>query len=154
MRIRYQEDGNGNRTQPVTGWIRETPGGPVFETSLDLYLSAPYLEPAALGLTLAHDLYSYPLSLDLVGDVTFLDDGRLQIEQRNQAAQSIEVDITFSRGGSVAAPTPPGRGHDPELLEVAVYEVVLGHVVQVGQLRRVELILLRLVPVEGWRSGR
>ncbi|MCH2552928.1 MAG: Ig-like domain-containing protein [Alcanivorax sp.] len=103
MRIRYQEDGNGNRTQPVTGWIRETPGGPVFETSLDLYLSAPYLEPAALGLTLAHDLYSYPLSLDLVGDVTFLDDGRLQIEQRNQAAQSIEVDITFSRGGSVAA---------------------------------------------------
>ncbi|HBP68901.1 MAG TPA: hypothetical protein DD717_11875 [Alcanivorax sp.] len=75
----------------------------MFETSLDLYLSAPYLEPAALGLTLAHDLYSYPLSLDLVGDVTFLDDGRLQIEQRNQAAQSIEVDITFSRGGSVAA---------------------------------------------------
>jgi hypothetical protein len=113
MRIRYQEDGNGNRTQPVTGWIRETPDGPVFETRLDLYLSAPYLEPAALGLTLAHDLYSYPLSLDLVGDVTFLDDGRLRIEQRNQAAQSVEVDITFRRDGEVAAANmtlgiPPG----------------------------------------------
>ena len=93
MRIRYQEDGNGNRTQPVTGWIRETPDGPVFETSLDIYLSAPYLEPSAAGLTLSHDLYSYPLSLDLVGDVTFLDDGRLQIEQRNQAAQEVVVNI-------------------------------------------------------------
>ncbi len=55
MRIRYQEDGNGNRTQPLTGWIRETPAAPVFETSLDIYLSAPYLAPSAIGLTLPHD---------------------------------------------------------------------------------------------------
>ncbi|MEP1895723.1 Ig-like domain-containing protein [Alloalcanivorax venustensis] len=103
MRIRYQEDGNGNRNQPVTGWIRETPEGPVFETSLDIYLSAPYLEPSAAGLTLSHDLYSYPLSLDLVGDVTFLDDGRLQIEQRNQAEQDVEVSISLDDGGVIKA---------------------------------------------------
>ncbi|MGB1203271.1 MAG: hypothetical protein ACPG75_06870, partial [Alloalcanivorax venustensis] len=103
MRIRYQEDGNGNRTQPVTGWIRETPDGPVFETSLDIYLSAPYLEPSAAGLTLSHDLYSYPLSLNLVGDVTFLDDGRLQIEQRNQAEQDVAVSISLDDGGVIKA---------------------------------------------------
>jgi len=103
MRIRYQEDGNGNRTQPVTGWIRETPDGPVFETSLDIYLSAPYLAPSAIGLTLSHDLYSYPLSLDLVGDVTFLDDGRLQIEQRNQVEQDVDVSISLDDGGVLKA---------------------------------------------------
>ncbi|MBM7335231.1 MAG: Ig-like domain-containing protein [Alcanivorax sp.] len=92
MRIRYEDRGNG-RTEPVTGWIRETPDGPVFETNLDIYLSAPYLRPSAAGLQLSHDLYSYPLSLNLVGDVTFLEDGRLQIEQRNQQEQDVVVNI-------------------------------------------------------------
>jgi len=103
MRIRYEDDGNGNRTQPVTGWIRETPDGPIFETDLDIYLSAPYLQPTAAGLPLSHDLYSYPLSLNLVGDVTFLEDGRLQIEQRNQVEQDVEVGISLDDGGVLRA---------------------------------------------------
>jgi len=103
MRIRYEDDGNGNRTQPVTGWIRETPDGPIFETNLDIYLSAPYLQPTAAGLPLSHDLYSYPLSLHLVGDVTFLEDGRLQIEQRNQVEQDVEVGISLDDAGVLRA---------------------------------------------------
>ena len=112
MRIRYEDRGNG-RTEPVTGWIRKTPDGPIFETNLDIYLSAPYLRPSAAGLELSHDLYSYPLSLNLVGDVTFLEDGRLQIEQRNQVEQDVEVDISLDDGGNLKAANmtlgiPPG----------------------------------------------
>ncbi|EKF73120.1 hypothetical protein A11A3_15242 [Alcanivorax hongdengensis A-11-3] len=96
MRVRYQKDGSGNRTQPVTGWIRNGDDGPIFETTLDLYLSAPYLEPKALGLTLNHDLYSYPLTLKLSGPVTFLDDGRLQIGLVNvEAPDSIKVNLSL-----------------------------------------------------------
>ncbi len=102
MRIRYEDRGNG-RTEPVTGWIRETPDGPVFETNLDIYLSAPYLAPEALGIPLSHDLYSYPLSLTLVGDVTFLEDGRLQIEQRSTQPQSIDTTISFDPDGNLQA---------------------------------------------------
>jgi hypothetical protein len=96
MRIRYQDDGSGNRTEPVTGWIRETPDGPVLDIELDVYLSAPDLEPEALGLTLTHDLYSYPLSLSLSGPVTFLPDGRMRIEQLNVTTpDSIDVNISL-----------------------------------------------------------
>ncbi|NQY84516.1 MAG: Ig-like domain-containing protein [Alcanivorax sp.] len=102
MRIRYEDRGEG-RTEPVTGWIRQGDDGPVFETNLDIFLTAPYLEPKALGLTLEHELYSYELSLRLVGDVTFLDDGRLQIEQRSQQARSISTAIQFRRDGAVDA---------------------------------------------------
>lgn len=104
MRIRYQEDEDGNRTEPVTGWIRDGGDGPVFETTLDLYLSAPYLAPEAIGIQLKHDLYSYPLTLKLSGDVTFLDDGRLQIEQINvEAPDDIKVDISLDDNGVLKA---------------------------------------------------
>jgi hypothetical protein len=96
MRIRYQDDGFGNRTEPVTGWIRNTVDGPVLDIELDVYLSAPDLEPEALGLTLTHDLYSYPLSLSLSGPVTLLPDGRMRIEQVNVTTpDSIDVNISL-----------------------------------------------------------
>lgn len=95
MRVRYEDRGSG-RVEPVTGWIRDTDDGPVFETSLDVYMSAPYLAPEALGITLQHDLYSYPLTLELSGDVTFLPDGRMQIQQVNVTApDNIVVNLSL-----------------------------------------------------------
>ena len=70
---------------------------PRFLTELDLYLDAPKLAPEVviLGITseLTHNLHSYPLNLQLAGDVTFLDDGRLQIEQISQNKLALGVDL-------------------------------------------------------------
>ena len=38
-----------------------------------------------------HDLYSRPFYFDLEGDITFFDDGRMQIEQRNTNVVNIDV---------------------------------------------------------------
>ncbi len=102
MRIRYTCDAAaGNCGAPdhgrVKGWIVEGPDGPRFLTNLDLYLDAPKLAPEVviLGITseLTHNLHSYPLSLELAGDVTFLDDGRLQIEQISQNKLALGVEL-------------------------------------------------------------
>src|SRR5690606_13965419 len=91
MRLRYAPDDNGERTRPIPGWIRTGPTGPVFETSLDLYLDAPYLHPP---LGLSHNLKSYPLDgLSLSGPITFLEDGRMQIEQVSLGGLPINVSI-------------------------------------------------------------
>ena len=80
MRMRYQEDEQGNRTQLIDGYIRETPDGPIFTTVVDAYMDAPYLEPP---LSAKHNQYSLPIKLNLTGAVTFFEDGRMQIIQRN-----------------------------------------------------------------------
>ena len=71
--------------------------GPRFLTELDLYLDAPKLAPVVriLGIPseLTHNLHSYPLNLQLAGDVTFLDDGRLQIEQISQNKLALGVEL-------------------------------------------------------------
>lgn len=102
MRIRYTCDAAaGDCTAPdygrVKGWIVEGQDGPRFLTNLDLYLDAPKLAPKVviLGVTsdLTHNLHSYPLSLQLAGDVTFLEDGRLQIEQISQNKLALGVEL-------------------------------------------------------------
>ena len=102
MRIRYTCDAaDGNCAAPdygrVKGWIVEGQDGPQFLTELDLYLDAPKLAPEVviIGITseLTHNLHSYPLNLQLAGDVTFLDDGRLQIEQISQNKLELGVDL-------------------------------------------------------------
>ena len=55
-------------------------GQPVFITEAELLIDAPDME-IPLGGT--HDLYGRPFTLELEGDITFFDDGRMQIEQRN-----------------------------------------------------------------------
>ena len=57
-------------------------------------MDAPNLHLPIEGL-LQHNLYSYPFTLDLEGDIVFFDDGRMQIEQRNVAPR-IPADITVS----------------------------------------------------------
>ncbi len=102
MRIRYTCDAtDSNCTAPdygrVKGWIVEGQDGPRFLTELDLYLDAPKLAPVVriLGIPseLTHNLHSYPLNLQLAGDVTFLDDGRLQIEQISQNKLALGVEL-------------------------------------------------------------
>ena len=102
MRIRYTCDAaDGNCAAPdygrVKGWIVEGQDGPRFLTELDLYLDAPKLAPEVviIGITseLTHNLHSYPLNLQLAGDVTFLDDGRLQIEQISQNKLELGVEL-------------------------------------------------------------
>ena len=99
MRIRYAEDGDGRRTEPVTGWIRpgENEGDdPVFETELDLYLDAPWLEPDLFDLVaLEHNQRSYRLDgVEVRGPVTVLEDGRMLIEQRN--VEPVEANVVIN----------------------------------------------------------
>lgn len=93
MRIRYA--GNGASGKPINGYIRTNAQGvTVLDITLNVYLDAPELEPHALGLTMAHDLHSYPLSLQLSGPVTLLEDGRMIIEQANVVASS-DIDVSI-----------------------------------------------------------
>ncbi|MCE0759880.1 Ig-like domain-containing protein [Marinobacter sp. G11] len=79
----------------VEGMIIEGENGqPTFKTEAALTLDAPNLHLPIEGL-LQHNLYSYPFTLDLEGDIVFFDDGRMQIEQRNVAPR-IPADITVS----------------------------------------------------------
>ncbi|MDX1803464.1 MAG: Ig-like domain-containing protein [Alcanivorax sp.] len=120
MRIRYRCDAaKGNCTAPdygrVKGWIVNGDNGPQFLTKLDLYLDSPKLSPKVytLGIetTLTHNQHSYPLSLSLAGDVSFLDDGRLQIEQISQNPLDINVvlgNLPLGLTGTVYVSIPPG----------------------------------------------
>ncbi|ROT96021.1 hypothetical protein EB809_17965 [Marinobacter sp. R17] len=91
LRMRYADlDNDGKRTDLIPGVIYQTDEGPKFKTTADLLLDAPGLE-LPLGDVLAHNLFSYEVTLDLQGDITFFDDGRMQIEQRNTNAPEINV---------------------------------------------------------------
>ena len=97
LRIRYQEDENGDRTQLITGWIKDTPQGPVFEIPVDVYLDAPYLEPALYGaggtsMLFTHNLNSYEFTLPLRGRIIFLEDGRMVIRVINTEPVDIDVE--------------------------------------------------------------
>lgn len=103
MRIRYTCDASvagdcdNAASGRVPGWI--IPGDnegetPQFVIKLNIYMDAPNLEKA-LGL-LDNDMHDKPLTLNLLGPLTFLSDGRLQIYQENTNA----VDITLVIGGT------------------------------------------------------
>ncbi|MFC6686195.1 hypothetical protein ACFQGA_18225 [Marinobacter koreensis] len=91
LRMRYAKDDPNctsacSRTSLISGIIIEGDDGkPIFKTTADLMLDAPKLE-LPLGGVLRHNLFSYPLSLNLKGPIVFFDDGRMQIEQRNIAS--------------------------------------------------------------------
>ncbi|MCG2582595.1 MAG: Ig-like domain-containing protein [Marinobacter sp.] len=96
LRMRYADlDGDGNRTDLIPGVIRETEDGPVFSTSADLLLDAPGLE-LPMADVLEHNLFSYELSLNLEGPITFFDDGRMEIDQynTNEVELTVVVEIT------------------------------------------------------------
>ncbi len=95
IRMRYSKDPscanapNCPRNQLIPGAIVEGDNGqPVFKTQVELMLDAPDME-IPLGGT--HDLYAREFVFDLEGDITFFDDGRMQIEQRNTNLVDINV---------------------------------------------------------------
>jgi hypothetical protein len=102
MRIRFQEDSDGVRNELIDGTIFTNDEGQLtLETTLDIYLDAPYLAPEILGSTLEHNLRSFPINrLQVRGPITFLDDGRMQVEQYNTAEVKLE---NINIYGTVAA---------------------------------------------------
>jgi hypothetical protein len=103
MRMRFQEDDNGDRNQLIDGFISTIDGQLTFETELDVYLDAPYLAPDILGSKLDHNLRSFPINnLKLRGAITFLDDGRMQIEQRNVEVVNLDG---ININGDIGIPT-------------------------------------------------
>lgn len=96
MRIRYEEDSEGNWYAPK-GLITDEAGKLTFETTLDVYLDAPYLSPIIGPANLSHNLRSYPINdLKLRGPITFLEDGRMQIALANVEPVPIQVDVEGS----------------------------------------------------------
>ncbi|SDW92106.1 Ig-like domain-containing protein [Marinobacter mobilis] len=93
IRMTYGEPTEDNPLGLVEGLIVEGEDGkPTFKTLANLTLDAPNLQLPIAAL-LAHDLYSKPFSLDLSGPILFFDDGRMQIEQRNQNQPPINVNV-------------------------------------------------------------
>ncbi|WP_375192501.1 Ig-like domain-containing protein [Marinobacter sp.] len=94
LRMTYGTPTEDNPMGLVEGVIKEGPdGGPIFTTTAKLTLDAPDLTVPLEG-TLRHNLYSYPFDLELAGPITFFDDGRMQIEQRNSNVPTLDVLVT------------------------------------------------------------
>lgn len=94
MRIRYDDDSEAGRIPPK-GFISSDENGQLtFETVLNVYLDAPYLNPSIGPANLTHNLRSYEIeNLRLSGPITFLEDGRMQISLSNLDAVPIDVDV-------------------------------------------------------------
>ena len=96
MRMRFA---GPNANEPVSGWISEQNQSAVLNVDMNLYLDTPYAfewDP----IENPGDLKSYPISLNLEGGISFLDDGRMEIEQYN--TNLVNVDIGLSSGGDQA----------------------------------------------------
>ncbi|MDX1458816.1 MAG: Ig-like domain-containing protein [Marinobacter sp.] len=94
MRIRYDEDSEGNATPAKGKLYNDDSGQLMFTITLDVYLDAPYLDPSLGPAILSHNLRGYPLNdLVITGPVTFLDDGRMQISLSNENVISINADV-------------------------------------------------------------
>ena len=108
MRVRYNEDENGDRTIPPAGYIVDTPDGPVFRITFDLLFDAPAL---SLPLGLEHNVKGLPIdNVDLEGPLDFLPDGRLFIGLQNAQPKNVDLEITLAglEGGKVKLVIPPG----------------------------------------------
>ncbi|WP_111656024.1 Ig-like domain-containing protein [Isoalcanivorax indicus] len=96
LRMRYS--GNGG-DEPITGWISEQSQHAVMSMDMELYFDAPYAgewSPIENPLNLS----SYPILMSLEGDVSFLDDGRMEVEQYNKNRVDIDVELWDSSGKS------------------------------------------------------
>jgi len=95
LRMTYSEPTEDNPQGLVEGIIIEGDDGrPTFKATADLTLDAPNLGLPDGGALLEHNLFSYPIQLSLQGPITFFDDGRMQIEQRNLNAPQIDVIVS------------------------------------------------------------
>ncbi|MBS8242025.1 hypothetical protein DYI22_16180 [Marinobacter lipolyticus] len=94
MRIRYSKEDTGKSIPPKGKIVSHSNGDLMFETTLDVYLDAPYLDPSIGPAALGHNLRSYPIAaLELRGPITFLADGRMQIALENVNPVPIDVEV-------------------------------------------------------------
>ncbi len=124
MRMRYAKDDPACndtpstrclRTQPITGWIKKGDNGPVLTADVDLYIDAPLLGQS-LGNTavnMSHTLRSYETTMSLTGPVSFLDDGRMIVQQRNENPIDIDLKVMFNREDDSAAANGIAMGSIP-----------------------------------------
>lgn len=86
------------RSRMIEGRIfADEQGQARFKTRVDVTLDAPLLD-LPLADSLSHNLFSYPITLELEGDMTFYPDGRMQVEQYNLIAADIDVRIVVQSG--------------------------------------------------------
>jgi len=96
LRMTYGEPTEDNPMGLVEGLIVEGEDGhPTFMTTADLTLDAPNLS-LPIASALSHDLYSKPVTLELDGPIVFFDDGRMQVEQRNNNSPGIDVRVNVT----------------------------------------------------------
>ena len=100
----------------MEGWIIAGEQGPEFLSTLDLYLDAPALQPVVRVIGIPsnadHNLRSYGLAdVSVRGPVRFLEDGRMEISQLNQADIFANIEISAVAGlagGNVLLRIPEG----------------------------------------------
>ncbi|CUR46537.1 hypothetical protein BN2364_2096 [Alloalcanivorax xenomutans] len=112
MRMRYAKDDPScvpsentpcSRTQPIAGWINnDGNGNPTLTADVDLYVDLPFLSKALRGINVRHNLSSYPINMILAGPVTFLDDGRMVVQQRNLNPVNIDLKTFANAAGGIA----------------------------------------------------
>ncbi|TDT43181.1 Ig-like domain-containing protein [Halospina denitrificans] len=111
LRMRYAKDdptcsSDCERSSLIPGVITTGDDGqPVFRTRVELLLDAPDM---LIPLSGSHDLYGRPFTLELKGDITFFDDGRMQVEQwnTNLVGENDELLVTANAGGLVTLELP------------------------------------------------
>ena len=97
MRMRFAENEQGVRNQPIEAWIEQGANGPYLKAEVELFVDIPELEYNLFALDGEHNMHGYPISLTLEGDVDFLDDGRMVVEQINM--NTVDLDIRIFSGG-------------------------------------------------------
>ena len=111
--LRVRESGG----EPVTGYIVAEDGveQPQFIAQLDLYMDAPDMQiqvniPLLGGLiAVNHNIHSLPLTAIVKGPITFLEDGRILIEQTNLADIELVINVTSIAGnGAIKMLIPSG----------------------------------------------
>lgn len=96
MRMRYAKNSQGERVDNIPASISAGDDNkPRLQTSLDLYLDAPLLV-RNISTILKHtgatdNFFSYPTHLNLTGSVSFLNDGRMLIDQHNTNSAAFKL---------------------------------------------------------------
>ena len=98
LRMRYEEDQGGNRTQPISGWLKDDGGDLTLSAEVDLYMDGIDLVRYFQVNEPSHSLMSQPITMQLSGGVRFLDDGRMVIEQYNLNPVDVDVRLWGSDG--------------------------------------------------------
>jgi len=95
MRLRYAVNpANGKRELPITGYIKDVGGVPTLSGTMDLYLDEPAMDPVLNGVSINHDLRSFPLTVSVSGPVSFLPDGRMLATLSNDADVNFAVALS------------------------------------------------------------